>query len=49
MTGDGRKLRIVDMAPASPTADTKASGMWLVEPADELGLVTEPKGPACRS
>jgi hypothetical protein len=32
-TGDGRRLRIVDMLPSS-SPDVRDGGVWLVEPAD---------------
>jgi hypothetical protein len=32
-TGDGRKLRIIDMLPIPVDADIRLGGLWTVEPA----------------
>jgi hypothetical protein len=38
-TGDGRKLRIVDMLPVPLEADIRLGGLWMVEPAERRRLI----------
>ena len=33
ITGDGRRLRIVDIIDSEPPDDPRCTGVWLVEPA----------------